>query len=153
MSNSRVTLKAQATVPAQNKGTCNTYVGIVAFLGILVKDRIRESAYWRERIRRNSWNRLGCFQSAYYVVGPKINVRGRNVFCVLETQVAVKHQQGWEGELWSIMLTTTISSCSDSRRWPNGCLGRGGKGSPDKWLSAVPKNLIALKCNFGVNIW
>lgn len=55
---SRAAQKAQANVPAQNKGTCNTYVGIVALLVILVKDRIRVLL-----IRRNTWNNPGLLPS------------------------------------------------------------------------------------------
>lgn len=90
-SNSRVVLKDQ------NKGTCHTCVGIVALLGILVKDRVRQPAYHCGWVRRSSRAGLNCFQLVYYVVGPKSN--WRRLFHVLGARAAVRHQKGWEGEV------------------------------------------------------
>lgn len=79
-SNSRVTREAQVTVPAQNKWTRNTSVGIAALQGILVKEQIRKSAYQHESIRRNSWNRPGRLPIGLLCCWTKYKFKRRKTF-------------------------------------------------------------------------
>lgn len=68
----------------KKKGICCTYVGIVALLGILVKDGIRESAYQHESITKSSWNRHGQLSSDLLCCWDK-NKCKRKKICFLHT--------------------------------------------------------------------
>lgn len=70
-SNNRHVLEMQATLAAQSKGFCYTYVGIVAFLGILVKDGIRESTYQHKSIKEAAGIGMDSFQVTCFAAGAK----------------------------------------------------------------------------------
>lgn len=115
-SSSRVVLKAQITVSAQNKGTCNTHVGIVALQGILVKDSIRQSAYHCDCVRRSSRGWPELLPVGLLCCWTKIKFK--KTFPCTGNTGCCQTPEGLRGWSWSMTLRKIISSCSDSWLWP-----------------------------------